>query len=253
MKILILGPTGMLGHQLVKHLESRFIVETLPRYVFDVLESLAPLERVLGVLRPDVVINCIGIVKQRPASDAEMIEVNALFPHKLARLTCAIDARLIHFSSDCAWDDDTYGRTKNLGEIRNPGCLTLRTSIIGRERGTTRGLVEWFLRQKSVLGFQKAIYTGFTTLEMARIVERILVRPWPLGPFGIVRNVASTPITKLNLLLLLREQYGLHTRITSMPHGVDHSLDGSRFNREFNYTPPSWDAMIEELARECPL
>jgi dTDP-4-dehydrorhamnose reductase len=279
-RILILGGDGMLGHQLLKSLASRHETRVTlrgplaayadcrlftPANAFELVPvtGLERLSEVLGSFRPEVIINAIGIVKQRAAAHdpIESLEVNALFPHRLAHLARLARARLIHFSTDCVFSGergrygeadppdahDLYGRSKHLGEVVAPGCLTLRTSIIGRELRRRLSLVEWFLSQHGrVPGYSRAIYSGFTTLEMARILDRIVTaHPAASGLW----HVASEPISKYELLLLLKRYYRLGTEVEKDEAFVcDRSLDSSRFRSEFRYAPPAWEQMIAELA-----
>ncbi len=220
----------------------------------------------LAVVRPSVVINCVGIIKQLPTAHDPLVSltVNSVLPHRIQRLCRAAGARLIHFSTDCVFrgdkgmyteDDpsdaiDLYGRTKCLGETIGAGALTLRTSIVGRELNTSSGLVEWFLSQrgKRVSGFTRAIYTGFTTHAMARILRMIIADHPDLS--GTLQ-VASDPNTKHDLLRLLRGAY--HADIDIVPEDatrIDRSLDGSRFRRLTGFVPPSWPAMIDEMAAD---
>jgi dTDP-4-dehydrorhamnose reductase len=286
MKILVLGAYGMLGHKLFTRLGREFDVygtcrelkanETWswmfpsPR-MFPWVRAeepgtvLTPIKKV----KPDVVINCIGIVKQLDAAkDAiQTITVNSLFPHQLAQTCEKEHARLIHFSTDCVFSgkkgkykatdltdaEDLYGRTKALGEVNKKGCVTIRSSIIGRELGTRNGLVEWFLSQKGkrVQGYKNAIYSGFTTIEMANIVKMVIARRPELS--GTVQ-IASEPISKCDLLNLIKEKMRLDIKIESeFEHKIDRSLDGSAFNRLTDYAPPSWESMIEELARDSTM
>jgi dTDP-4-dehydrorhamnose reductase len=168
----------------------------------------------------------------------------------------------VHLSTDCVFSgkkgnyqesdpsdaEDLYGRTKYLGEVQDTRCLTLRTSIIGKELSRKLGLLEWFLAQGGVIqGYRKAIFSGFTTLEMSRIIiEKILVDyPEKEGLY----HVSSEPISKFDLLMLIKEKVGLATEI--IPDETvqyDRSLESTRFRREFNYTPPTWEEMIKELS-----
>jgi dTDP-4-dehydrorhamnose reductase len=279
MRILILGGDGMLGHRLLTYLQPRHEVrvtlrQDLPAYAsirlfsrwnaYDAIDirSLERLMEVMADFRPEVVINAVGIVKQRPDAKESIpsLEINALLPHRLAILCKVTGARLIHVSTDCVFSgakgnylesdppdaEDLYGKTKYLGEVHDGNCLTLRTSIIGRELSRRKSLLEWFLAQAGpVKGFTKAIYTGFTTLEMSRIIEKMLLDyPDAAG----VYHVSSDPINKYELLILLREKLGHDIEI--IPDDgfcCDRSLDSTRFRTDFNYTPPSWPAMIEEL------
>lgn len=218
---------------------------------------------VMAVFRPDVVLNCVGIVKQREDGLCAIpnLEINALLPHRLAQLCRAVGARLVHISTDCVFsgrkgmyseDDepdpiDVYGQCKLLGEIVAADVMTLRTSIIGLEMKRKAGLVEWFLaQQEPIRGFTKAIFSGLTTLELARVIERLLVDfPKASGLY----HVASAPISKYELLAGLRNRLGREIRIDpDVEFHCDRSLCGNRFNQEFGYAPPSWDSMLDELA-----
>jgi dTDP-4-dehydrorhamnose reductase len=280
-RILILGGDGMLGHQLLTHLQPRHDVRCTLRQDLSAYNGLGlfntqnayagidvrTLERLVEVLadfRPEAVVNCIGIVKQRSTAKESIpsLEINSLLPHRLAVLCKAIGARLVHLSTDCVFNgkkgnylesdisdaEDLYGKTKFLGEVHDEICLTLRTSIIGWELSRHKSLLDWFLAQKgSVKGFKNAIYTGFTTLEMGRIIEKMLM-DYPEA-HGIYQ-VSTEPINKYELLLLFREKLGHDIEI--LPEETfycDRSLDSTRFRKEFNYSPPSWPAMIEELKK----
>jgi len=239
-------------------LESDKVIEHI-----DVLDSQL-LAGVLRVIKPDVVLNCIGITKRReePQNPIPSIMLNALFPHKLVRLAGELEARVIHFSTDCVFDGmtgnyadesqsnatDLYGRTKALGEVSGKNTLTLRSSFIGYELGEGTELLDWFLAQKGVVkGFKNAIYTGLTTLELSRVVERLLLEyPHAAGLY----NVSSDPISKFELLKMIGEK--MHHSVEVIPEETfhcDRSLDSTKFRREFNYTPPTWEKMVEELSR----
>ena len=279
MRILIFGGDGMLGHQLLMQLQSGHDVKVTLRQnlmayapfkifnsnnVYDGIDirSMERLIEVMADFRPEAVINAVGIVKQRPSAKESIpsLEINALLPHRLAVLCKAVGARLIHLSTDCVFSgkkgnylesdpcdaEDLYGKSKYLGEVQETNCLTLRTSIIGRELTRHTSLLDWFLAQNGqVRGFSKAIYSGFTTLEMSRIIEKMLVdHPSASG----VYQVSSNPIDKYALLLLIRERFGLNIEIISDNSFIcDRSLDSTRFRSQFNYTPPTWHAMVEEL------
>jgi dTDP-4-dehydrorhamnose reductase len=279
-RILILGGDGMLGHQLLKHLESGHEVRVTLRQDREAytefglfnshnsyngidVRNLEQLVEVLADFRPQAVVNAVGIVKQRPTTNKSIpsLEINALFPHKLALLCKTIDARMVHLSTDCVFSgnkgnyqesdpsdaEDLYGRSKFLGEVHDNHCLTLRTSMIGRELSRRQGLLEWFLAQHGVVkGFQNAIFSGFTTLELSRIIEDVLVNyPEATG----VYHVSSDPINKFDLLVLIKEKMGLAVEIIAdETFRCDRSLDSMRFRKKFNYTPPTWEVMIEELS-----
>lgn len=282
MKILILGGDGMLGHRLLKDLGRTHDVRVTlrqDRSVYDEYQlfngensfyridvrRIERIEEMLSVFRPDVLINAVGVVKQRiDGSEAILnIEINALLPHRLAAICAGIGTRLIQISTDCVFsgrvggyteDDepdpvDLYGRSKLLGEVSGAGCLTLRTSIIGRELSRKKSLLEWFLAQTGrVPGFTNAIYSGFTTIEMSRIMEQLITRfPEASG----IYHVSSAPISKYDLLRMIKDRLGLSVEV--VPDGklrCNRSLDSTRFRREFAYSPPTWEKMVDELAAE---
>jgi dTDP-4-dehydrorhamnose reductase len=283
MRILILGGDGMLGHRLLRQFapnhETRVTVrQSLEAYhsyrlfdranTYDEVDARDPsaLPKVLGEFRPEAVINAVGVIKQRPdAKDGVLsIEVNSLFPHFLAGLCEARGAHLIHVSTDCVFSGgkgnytetdrpdpvDVYGFSKLLGEVIRPGALTLRTSMIGTELARKTGLVEWFLSQrgKMINGYRKAIFSGFTTAELARIIERLLTaHPKTAGLY----HVSAPPISKFDLLSRLNDRLSLDIRITPDDEiACDRSLDSARFRNEFGYVSPSWDVMLDELAAE---
>jgi len=283
LRLLILGGSGMLGHQLWRGLHAQhdtwvtlrrpvadFAVHNLfdeaKAIQFDDITDDTALERTLGQAKPEAVINCVGLIKQRDeASDEALtLRVNAEFPHRLAKRCGEAGARLIHFSTDCIFAGtkgnytesdpsdaaDLYGQSKHQGEVANAHSVTLRTSVIGHELGTNLALLDWFLSQRgqAINGYTKAIYSGFTTLEMARIVDRILTQHTDLSG---VWHVASQPISKFGLLQLCREKLGWEGVIEPNDEFVcDRSLNADRFNQATGYTPPSWEAMISELAQQ---
>lgn len=280
MRCLILGGDGMLGHQLMATLSARSEVKCTLRqgasaYAqyglfngdnswFDVdVRNQERLLEIVGEYRPDVIVNAVGIVKQRAESHDVIpsLEINSLLPHKLSVLCKAAGARLIHVSTDCVFDGkdggytedspsnatDVYGKSKFLGEVHDAHALTLRTSIIGFELSRKTGLLEWFLAQKGpVKGFKNAIFSGFTTVELSRVIDKMIhEHPQASGLY----QVSSEAIDKYTLLTIVRDKFGLPTEINpDEAFHCDRSLNSSRFRREFGYTPPSWDAQIGELA-----
>jgi dTDP-4-dehydrorhamnose reductase len=280
MKILVLGGAGMLGHQLVESWRDRHDVHAsyrlpaseyghvarflapVPHFELDVLDQ-NKLAALIGSVGPDAVINAVGVVKQRRQDPIPTIATNALFPHQLAALCAVHGARLVHLSTDCVFsgarggyreDDlpdpvDLYGRTKLVGEVTAAGAITLRTSMIGLELACGLGLVAWFLAQRgTVAGYERAIFSGLTTLELSRVIETVLVlRPKLTG----VYHVAANPTDKLALLTGLRDRLGLDVAIAPDRSFVcDRSLDGSRFREAVDYSPPSWPSMLDELATQ---
>jgi dTDP-4-dehydrorhamnose reductase len=283
MKALILGGSGMLGHKLWQEFSQRFDTyvtfredfATYSKYgIFDVSRSRClvsvddnrRVENVIEELQPDVVINCIGIVKQSDAAKDPVtsIPVNSHFPHQVAHVCRKARCRLIHISTDCVFSGlkgnyteedrpdpvDLYGRTKLEGEVSGKDCMTIRTSMIGRELRKNIGLIEWFLSQrgKSVDGWKRAIFSGLTTIEIARIIARIIQDHRELEG---VWHVASNPISKFDLLSLVKEVYDLEVEIIPDDKKViDRSLNADRFQKTTGYHPPSWREMIEEMHQD---
>jgi dTDP-4-dehydrorhamnose reductase len=270
----------MLGHKLWQKLSQqlpcwvtlRQPFEAVRRFgLFDEARTLCgvdlhrpnAIEGVLDQVRPQVVVNAVGIVKQlKEAQDpVPSLEINALLPHYLARSCRSANTRLIHLSTDCVFSgrrgqygeedpadaSDLYGRTKALGEVTGEGCLTLRTSMIGRELRTAHGLVEWFLAQrgKTVRGFARAVFSGWVTAELAAVIARI-IREFPT--LSGLYHVAARAISKYDLLCLIREQLAWPGTIERDESFVcDRSLDGSRFRAATGIEAPPWPDMIKTL------
>jgi len=217
---------------------------------------------VLSFAQPDVVINCIGLIKQNPLVENPLlaISVNSLFPHRVALICRAMGIRMIHVSTDCVFNGekgkykesdpsdatDLYGRTKFLGEVIYPHCITLRTSIIGHELRGKRGLVEWFLSQQGMIkGFTHAIFTGLPTIEFARVIkEYVLSDPNLNGLY----HVSAEPISKYDLLKLIAIRYRKEIQINPYDGFYsDRSLDSTRFQNATGYQPPSWEELVEKM------
>lgn len=283
MKVLVLGGNGMFGSMVAKVLDEHnaYNVEQTIRpgvrlhagianiktHRCDVLNTDA-LMHVLVENRPDCVINCTGLIKQRPeaANVLAIFPINALFPHRLACICKGIGARLIQFSTDCVFSGtvgnygdndqadmrDYYGLSKWLGEVRDKKhVLTLRTSIIGHEVDSAFQLVDWFLSQEgSVKGFCRAIFSGFPTVEIGRILaDYVLQKPELSG----VYNISADPISKYDLLHIIRDVYGKRIEIVSDDEvQIDRSLDSSVMRELLGYTPPQWPEMIKWMRDTRP-
>jgi dTDP-4-dehydrorhamnose reductase len=284
LRALILGGTGMLGHRLWIELDQahetwasiRNAPGSLPGRLgvstarvipnLDVTDIVAVAD-LMARIRPEVVINCVGLVKQHPsaADPTAAIRLNALLPHELLRVCEGAGSRLIQISTDCVFSgrigayseddpadpEDLYGRTKLLGELAAP-ALTIRTSMIGRELRNGFGLTEWFLAQDGpVPGYTRATFSGLTTGALARVLNQlILPRPDLQGVF----HVSSAAISKFDLLQLMRVSFGRANLI--VPEDtitIDRSLDSSRFRAATGFQPATWPEMVEEMARESPV
>lgn len=283
MRILILGGAGMLGHKMVQTLSARFPdtwwtvwgPKTEERWrAIPFLQSercvggvdvtdWAALRELLERQRPDVVVNCVGIVKQRAeaASPIPSLTINSLLPHRLAEAASEWGGRVIHFSTDCVFSgrkggyteadvsdaEDLYGRSKFLGEVAAPNALTLRTSIIGRELENHQSLLDWFLLggHTRVKGFRNVWWSGVTTNHLADVVGDIIEKH--AGLSGLYQ-VSSGRISKYDLLCRLRDGYGLRVEIEPVDEPVnDRGLDGSRFEAATGYRCPSWDRLVAQL------
>jgi dTDP-4-dehydrorhamnose reductase len=282
LRVLVLGATGMLGHKVWQLFRRRFDayagVRDAERYAHTGLfdggrvaagvraGEFASVERAIADARPDVIVNCIGIVKQlKAAGDAvPSITINALFPHQLAEVGRTIGARVIHISTDCVFlgsrggyteqdvpdAEDLYGRTKLLGEVAGPGCLTVRTSIVGRELSATTGLLEWFLAQQGnrIRGYTTATFSGLTTSALAELLGDVIEHHPALS--GLY-HVASAPISKYDLLVKFNQAFRASIAIEPSDEvRIDRTLDGSRFTAATGLTCGGWDAMVAALAAD---
>ncbi|WP_282341138.1 SDR family oxidoreductase [Pseudomonas sp. PS02288] len=281
MRILVLGVTGMLGNAVYKAFDDdpahelwgtmrragklRHFTERSKEHLLSGVEVLDHdgLVRVLEYVRPDVVINCVGLIKQ--LGDAKdplsVLPINAMLPHRLAKLCGLMGARLIHVSTDCVFSgrkgmyteddlsdaEDLYGKSKFIGELHEvPHAVTLRTSIIGHELDTHLSLIDWFLAQKgSVKGYAKAIFSGLPTVELARVMKDYVV---PNSDLHGLYHVSAEPIDKLALLRLVAEAYGHKIEIVPDEQiHIDRSLDSSRFRKEAGYQPPAWPELVKMM------
>lgn len=283
MRILIFGGNGMLGHKLVQFLGQHAEVWATLRTNFGEIEAFklidkqrcieeidienaSSIRKAIIASKPDVVINAVGIVKQIPSSKDTIrtLTVNSIFPHRLNGLSAEFGFRLFCISTDCVFDGvkgnytesdlpnatDLYGKSKNLGEVIAENCLTLRTSIIGRELRTSHSLVEWFLTNKGkyVKGFANAIYSGFPTIVLADIIRSLIFEHRKLN--GLY-HVSSDPINKYDLLKLLNKQYGADVEIErDEDFRIDRSLDSTKFRNLTGFVPANWEVMIEQMASD---
>ena len=281
MRVLVVGASGMLGNAMLRVMSEQtgWIVFGTLRSENSALRLLAPNAHLLngvGIEQddslmsafrqscPEMVVNCVGLVKQvaEGGDPLEAIPVNSLFPHRLARMCKLANARLIHISTDCVFSGykgnyseadtpdatDMYGRSKLLGEVDYSHAITLRTSIIGHELESTRGLIGWFLAQQgSVRGYEKAIFSGLPTYELARLICNFVV---PHQDLRGVYHVGAKPISKYELLQLVCREYGKDLQIKRDDAvKIDRSLDSSRFSRATGYIAPTWMELITQMQK----
>jgi dTDP-4-dehydrorhamnose reductase len=279
-RVLVLGASGMLGNAVLRVFaespgfevygttRTRSSADLLPAPLrthiisgIDV-ENVDSLAQLFAQVRPDIVINCVGLVKQLAVAEDPLaaIPINALLPHRLARLCDLGKARLVHMSTDCIFsgvkgmyteDDasdakDLYGRSKYLGEVDYPHAITVRTSIIGHELDGARSLVGWFLAQtNSVKGFKRAIFSGLPTVEIARVIrDHVIPHPELHG----VYHVSAEPINKFDLLILVAQTYGKDIAITADDQlAIDRSLDSTRFRKATGFAPMPWPDLLRTM------
>lgn len=280
MKILIMGATGMLGSAMMNELtkdpnlqvwgtlrnddDKKFFSPELRPYLISGISAFnyKDLESTLEKIKPDIIINCIGLVKQdhEIKNPISAISINALLPHQLAFLAKQSSARFIQISTDCVFSgkkgnyserdfsdaEDLYGRSKYLGEMDLSNTLTLRTSIIGHELKGRQSLLEWFLSQEKVCeGFDRAIFSGLTTTELSRMVHGTIL---PNKVISGVFNISSAPISKFQLLKKIAKVYKKEIEI--IPNDrlvIDRSLSSKKFFNATGYLAPDWDAMLQEM------
>lgn len=284
MKVLVLGGSGLLGHKLAQVFSSQFETFATFHGSFDkyrgldafngvqVVENieaqdLESVGRALADARPDAIVNAIGVTKHVPdvANTIKTIAINSLLPHQLAEIAANQNARLICISTDCVFSGkkgnyletdasdatDLYGKSKNLGEVIGGDCLTIRTSIVGRELFTQNSLVEWFLSNRGgrVKGFKKATFSGFPTLTLAKIIADLIAnRPDLRGLY----HVSSEPINKFDLLQLINDEMGAGIELEADTEFViDRSLDSTKFRSETGFVPPTWPEMVRAMADDA--
>ena len=283
MKLLILGSNGLLGNTLTKYffLNSKYetfaffrdysklnnIIKIDPKRFINIKNVLdtAELKMKIKEIKPDVVINCIGITNKLLKKDKNLeekyMEINSIFPHKLREICSDFEARLIHFSSDCVFSGkkgfysendkpdpiDLYGKSKLLGELNFENTITIRKSVIGHEIVSKNGLLEWFLDQEGrIEGYKKAIFSGLTVLELAKIIEIYVI---PNKKLKGIFHVSGQAISKYDLLKIISYEY--KKLIDIVPNHlvkIDRSLDGNLFNNLTGYQTKPWPLLIKAMS-----
>lgn len=280
MKVLVFGASGMIGSAMFRVLSAKkewqvrgilrsdeakrfFSGDQQDKLVAGVdVEKHDALVRIFARVKPDVVVNCIGLTKHhKEAEDPQMaLPLNALLPHRMADLCAVAGARLIHVSTDCVFAGtkgnygeadapdagDVYGKSKHLGEVDYPHAITLRTSTIGHELQSAYGLLEWFLSQQgSCKGFNRAIFSGLPNTEFARVVRDVVIpRPELRGLY----HVGAEPIGKYELLKLIAKAYGKQIEIVRDDEfSIDRSLNSRRLNQATGYKAAAWPELIQAM------
>lgn len=278
MKVLVLGATGLLGNAVFRSLSrmpdanvTGTVRQEAARKLFDPadagrlavvgnIEDPGQQVELFDAVRPDVVVNCIAVGRPAPADPMRSVAVYAVLPQRLSYLCRPARARLVQISSDGVFAgrrgayteadvpdaDDVYGTSKFLGEVDAPHAVTLRTSIIGHELQGGSGLLEWFLAQQGECrAFTRAIFSGFPTIVLADMIRDIVLpRPDLCG----IYHVATRPISKFDLLLLVARRYGKSINLVADDRAApDRSLIADRFEQATGYRPPDWPALVDAM------
>jgi len=284
MKILILGGNGLVGHKILQicrnHLPvEKFKIEATFReekksykylnYKINISNSFfninvnnfESLSKVINIYQPNLIINCIGLTKKISNSSPPIhsIYLNSYFPHLLSNICLLNNIKLIHLSTDCIFSGkkgnylesdssdatDIYGKTKYLGEIDNANTLTLRSSILGPELVKVIGIYSWFIKSRgSVIGFDKAFFSGFTSVEIANIIIFIIKNNINLSG---VYHLSSYKISKFDLLCKIKEINNLKIEIIKSDKEIyDRTLISEKFKKQTGYVTPSWEFMLKD-------
>lgn len=269
MKFLILGCNGMAGHTISLYLKEQGhellgFAKSKSHLINSVVGDAQDTELLRKIIREgkyDSIINCIGILNHFAESNrASATFLNAYLPHFLAECTSSTHTQVIHMSTDCVFsgkdgkyteadfrDGATfYDRSKALGELEDYKNVTLRNSIVGPDMNPNGiGLLNWFMQQSGeVKGYAKAMWTGQTTLQMAKTIEAAAKEK----AYGLYNTVPDHSISKYDLLLLFNQYLrGNNIRIIPVEHFVaDKSLKRTRY--AFSYLIPDYVTMVAEMA-----
>lgn len=251
--ILVLGITGMLGSMVFYYLclNERLKVFGTARDIsrlhgqnilqFDANDfSEVALSKLISKINPDYIINCIGIINKyctidNPKGIQNAIQINSLFPHKLASYTkkLAPNAKIIQIATDCVYSGirgsyvesdihdpvDFYGKSKSLGEVISDNFLNIRCSIIGPEINNKSSLLEWFLSKSDneiIEGYNQHYWNGVTTLQFVQFCEKIIIE----NEFDSLRTLyhvlhfcPNESVSKYQLLLIFKEVFNKNIQI----------------------------------------
>ena len=216
MRILVLGHNGMLGHMVVKYLQSQ---------EYDVVKFIGRFpenQKTLLEFKGDYIINCIGAIPQRTNN----FDINWYLP---IWLDTHAPCKVIHPGTDCEMDDDDYGISKRIAAnyIRNYGRQTksIKTSILGPELYTKASLMEWFLNQENeIFGYTNAMWNGNTTLEWAKYCEHVM-QAWNMIDTELI--ISSNCISKYELLCTIKKEFNKDIKINKKELGKDKCLVGT--------------------------
>lgn len=279
-KILILGSTGLLGSALLKYFSKKNNfkcyggirkksdtiklknIKNIKLYKIN-YKKKRDIIKVFNQIKPDLIVNCIGVIKQlvQKKKVSEILRVNSVLPHYFAQIVnLQKKIRLIHFSTDCVFSgtkgkyretdlpdaQDIYGRSKLLGELSYPNTLTLRTSVIGHELQTKYSLLNWFLDQKkSVKGYKNAIFSGLTSLEIAKVLDKFII---PNKNLEGLYHLSGKKISKYDLLNLIKKVYKKDIKININKNvKINRSLNSNSLQQITGYKPSGWNKIIKEM------
>ena len=268
-KVLILGSSGLIGHQVYNYLKdnSDFSLSNISyrrklnseTILLDARNEQNFLDHI-RCIQPNYIVNCIGILISEAKQDSESaIFLNAHLPHRLEELANKINAKLIHMSTDCVFSgntkspyvetderdgEDTYAKTKALGEVISENHLTIRTSVVGPEIiNGSEGLFHWFMNQSGVLeGFTKSIWSGVTTIELAKAIKWFIDN----NITGLYHLTNGIPLNKYDLLYLFKKYTGKNIEILKV-EGSDINKSFIDTRKEINYLLPTYNQMISDM------
>jgi len=281
MRIYILGVSGLLGSELFLRFNNNKLYNVRgscrslagKNYIFfekyldkidDNLDAnnIKNIKKNIIKFNPDVVINCVGFVKQKIKKKFrpdEIFYINSFFPKKIYSITKSLNKRLVHFSTDCVFDGkrgnyseqdkpsakDIYGLSKCRGELKGKKVITIRTSVIGHEVSSKNGLLEWFLNQKkSCLGFANCYFSGLTSYEIYNFISRYLLKSEISG----LIHLSSSPISKFKLLKIISSVYKKKILIKKdLKLKINRVLNSNLIKKKLLYKAPSWTRMIKEM------
>ena len=268
-KVLILGSSGLIGHQVYNYLEvnSDFVLSNIS-YKRKLNEKTLLLDarneesffNQIRKIQPNYIVNCIGILISESKKDpGKAAFLNSYLPHRLVYLANEINSKLIHMSTDCVFSGnkklpyleydeidgkDIYAKTKGLGEVINENHLTIRTSVVGPEiTNGSEELFNWFMNQSGVIeGFTKAIWSGVTTIELAKAIKWFIENQTT----GLYHLTNGKSISKYDLLHLFEKYTNKNIEIQKV-NGTDTNKSFLDTRKEINYVLPEYNQMIRDM------
>lgn len=265
MKILVLGVEGMLGHVVKKYFEKKGYEvyatsrEKSSENYFDLTDNIKNIDKIVERIKPDVVINCIGLLNKVAEENQSLaVLINSYLPHYMDELSAKANFKFIHVSTDCVFDGKKgqytvdsfkdaysfYGQSKALGELNNDRSVTLRTSIVGPDENPKGiGLFQWFMKQEGeVKGYSKVIWTGITTLQFAKCMEEAINN----NLSGLYHAISGEEISKGDLLRIFAKNFKPSIKVIDDGSVVSNKSLALRPN-DYKFNIPSYENMIKEM------